>query len=55
MRHLAAARDANGVRKVFRVLTEALKRELDDPQAAPGQETRELLAALLAREPGAVV
>ena len=55
MRHLAAARDANGVRKVFKVLTEALKRELDDPQAAPGQETRELLAALLAREPGAVV
>ena len=55
MRHLAAARDANGVRKVFKVLTEALKRELDDPLAAPGQETRELLAALLAREPGAVV
>ena len=55
MRHLAAFRDTNGVRKVFKALTEALRRELDDPRAAPGQETRELLAELLAREPGAVV
>ena len=55
MRHLAAFRDTNGVRKVFKALTEALRRELDDPRAAPAQETRELLAELLAREPGAVV
>ena len=55
MRHLAAFRDTNGVRKVFKALTEALRRELDDPRAAPAQATRELLAELLAREPGAVV
>ena len=55
MRHLAAFRDTNGVRKVFKALTEALRQELDDPRAAPAQETRELLAELLAREPGAVV
>ena len=55
MRHLAAFRDTNGVRKVFKALTEALRRELDDPRAAPAQETRELLAELLGEEPGAVV
>ncbi len=55
MRHLAAFRDTNGVRKVFKALTEALQQELDDPRAAPAEETRELLAELLAREPGAVV
>ena len=55
MRHLAAFRDTNGVRKVFKALTEALQRELDDPRAAPAHDTRELLAELLAREPGAVV
>ena len=51
MRHLAAFRDTNGVRKVFKALTEALQRELDDPRAAPAHDTRELLAELLA--PGA--
>ena len=55
MRHLAAFRDTNGIRKVFKALTEALQRELDDPRAAPAHETRELLAELLAREQGAVV
>ena len=51
MRQLAPTGDINGVRKVFKVLTESL-RELDDPRAAPAQETRELLAELLAREQG---
>ncbi len=55
MRHLAAFRDTNGVRKVFKALTKALQRELDDPRAAPAQETRELLAELLGEEQGAVV
>ena len=55
MRHLAAFRDTNGVRKVFKALTEALQQELDDPRAKPAHDTRELLAELLAREPGAVV
>ena len=52
MRQLAPTGDINGVRKVFKALTEALRRELDDPRAAPAQETTELLAELLAREKG---
>ena len=52
MRQLAAARDVTGVRKVFKALTEALRRELDDPGAVPGPETRALLADLLAGERG---
>ena len=54
MRQLAPTGDTNGVRKVFKVLTDSL-RELDDPRAGPAQERRELLAELLAREQGAVV
>ena len=55
MRQLAPTGDTNGVRKVFKVLTDSLRRELDDPRAGPAQERRELLAELLAREQGAVV
>ena len=56
IRQLVPTRDINGVRKIFKVLTESL-RELDDPRAGPGragpgQERRELLAELLAREKG---
>ena len=54
MRQLAAAGEVNGARKVFKALTEALQRELDDPRAGPAPETKALLAELLAGEQGGV-
>ena len=53
MRQLAAAGEVNGARRVFKSLTLALQRELDDPRADPTAETRTLLAQLVAGE-GAV-
>jgi len=48
MQALGEAGDFNGARKVYRVLTEAIQQDLDDPLAAPGAETRTLLEALIA-------
>ena len=53
MRQFAAAGEVNGARRVFKSLTLALQRELDDPRADPTAETRALLAELVAGE-GAV-
>jgi len=50
MRQLGAVGDINGARKIYKALTEALQRELDDPLAAPAAETRALLADLVGTE-----
>ncbi len=50
MRQLAMAGDINGARKVLLSLTAALQAELCDAAAAPSQDTRALLAELLADE-----
>ena len=50
MRQLAMAGDINGARKVLLSLTAALQAELCDVAAAPSQDTRALLAELLADE-----
>jgi len=46
MRVLADSGDINGARKVYRVLSEAIQQELEDPRAGPDPETRALLAQL---------
>ena len=46
MRSLAESGDALGARKVMKALSEALRRELDDPSAAPSAETRALFSEL---------
>ena len=38
--------DTNGVRKIYKVLTEALRRELDDEKAEPLPETATLFREL---------
>lgn len=48
MRHLAAAGDGNAARKVYQTLTDSLQTELDDPRAAPGEETRAVYDELMA-------
>ncbi len=52
MRQLAASGRTNDTRKVFKVLTEALQHELDDPRAIPTTETRMLLESLVAGRGG---
>ena len=47
MRLLASVGDINGARKVYKLLGEALQRELDDPRAAPAPDTRMLLSELV--------
>ncbi|MEX2230411.1 MAG: BTAD domain-containing putative transcriptional regulator [Dehalococcoidia bacterium] len=49
MRCHARQGDMNGVRKVYKNLTEALRRELDDDHAEPALETSAILRELLAR------
>ena len=39
--------DINGARKVYKVLSEAIQQELEDPGAGPSPETRSLLAELI--------
>ncbi|RJQ07845.1 MAG: LysM peptidoglycan-binding domain-containing protein [Dehalococcoidia bacterium] len=46
MRVLADSGDINGARKAYRVLSEAIQQELEDPRAGPDPETRGLLAQL---------
>ncbi|MQA00407.1 MAG: LysM peptidoglycan-binding domain-containing protein [Dehalococcoidia bacterium] len=46
MRVYAATHNGNGARKVYRALTEALRRELDDEAAEPAAETSKLLTEL---------
>lgn len=48
MRCYARAGDLNGVRKVYKVLVESLRRELDDEKAEPLPETTSLLRELTA-------
>ncbi len=52
MRCLARSGDLVGARKVYKVLSEALQHELDDPGARPAPATRALLAELIAAEQG---
>ncbi|GMU39430.1 MAG: hypothetical protein AMXMBFR23_02960 [Chloroflexota bacterium] len=47
MRLLASVGDINGARKVYKLLGEALQRELDDTRATPAPDTRALLAELV--------
>jgi len=46
MRCYAKAGDLNGVRKVYKVLAESLRRELDDEKAEPLLETTSLFREL---------
>ena len=46
MRCYAKLGDVNGVRKVYKVLTESLRRELEDEKAEPLPETAALLQEL---------
>jgi hypothetical protein len=46
MRCHAKAEDVNGVRKVYKVLAESLRKELDDEKAEPLPETTSLLREL---------
>jgi hypothetical protein len=46
MRSYARLGDVNGVRKVYKVLTESLRRELEDEKAEPLPETVALLQEL---------
>jgi pentatricopeptide repeat protein len=50
MRCYAKVGDANGARKVYKVLRESLRRELEDEKAEPLPETTALLQELI-REP----
>lgn len=50
MRCLASSGDLVGARKVYKALSEALQRELDDPGAGPAAETRALFSELMAAE-----
>jgi DNA-binding SARP family transcriptional activator len=52
MRCLALLGDTNGVRKVYKVLVEALRRELDDPSAEPLPDTSALLHELVGASGG---
>ena len=47
MRCYAKLGDVNGVRKVHKVLTESLRRELEDEKAEPLPETAALLQELM--------
>ncbi len=47
IRCFTATGDVNGSRKVFKALTEALRRELDDSHAGPSAETRALLSEVV--------
>lgn len=47
MRCHASLGDRNGVRKVYKILLESLRRELDDPDAKPLPETEALLRQLV--------
>lgn len=49
MRCYARRQDLNRLRKVYRTLTAAPRREIDDDGAEPSPETEALLHALLAR------
>jgi pentatricopeptide repeat protein len=56
MRCYAKAGDVNGVRKVYKVLTESLRRELEDENAEPLPETTGLFRELTEqREPNRAV
>jgi len=46
VRCYAKAGDVNGVRKVYKVLAESLRRDLDDEKAEPLPETTSLLREL---------
>lgn len=47
MKLFADMGDINGTRKVYRVLSEAIQQELEDPRAGPSPETRSLLGELI--------
>lgn len=47
MRCYATLGDRNGVRKVYKVLLESLRREMDDPDAKPLPETEALLRQMI--------
>ena len=52
MRCYAKLGDRNGVRKVYKVLCESLRRELEDDKAGPLPETTVLMQELLAPSNG---
>jgi nucleoid-associated protein YgaU/DNA-binding SARP family transcriptional activator len=52
MRCYAKAGDLNGVRRVYKVLMESLRRELDDEKAEPLPETTALFRELTGQRPG---